>query len=161
MLDVGANIGWFSLLAKAHGASKVYSFEPNLQNMIRFCESLHLNKWLGGDDNHDHRGGADVNTAQQQRTKKETVIPIPKGASNHTGSLKFFDNGGNNPGMATFAASGGIVLGELHVITLDSFAEQHGWFESKPTIALFKLDVEQYEFRSFKRSTKVNIFKAD
>ena len=29
MLDVGANIGWFSLVAVAHGAMKVYSFEPN------------------------------------------------------------------------------------------------------------------------------------
>jgi len=42
-LDVGTNIGWFSLVAVAHGASKVYSFEPNLQNTIRFCESLSMN----------------------------------------------------------------------------------------------------------------------
>ena len=39
MLDVGANIGWFSLVAAAHGATKVYSFEPNMQNTVRFCES--------------------------------------------------------------------------------------------------------------------------
>jgi hypothetical protein len=37
MLDVGGNIGWFSLLAVASGATKVYYFEPNLQNTVRLC----------------------------------------------------------------------------------------------------------------------------
>jgi len=49
-LDVGGNIGWFSLVAAAHGASRIYTFEPNLQNTIRFCESLSLNGWLTPDD---------------------------------------------------------------------------------------------------------------
>ena len=44
-LDVGGNIGWFTLLAKAHGASKVYTFEPNPVNVVRVCESLKLNGW--------------------------------------------------------------------------------------------------------------------
>ena len=43
-LDVGANIGWFSLVAASHGATRVYSLEPNPQNVIRLCESIHLNQ---------------------------------------------------------------------------------------------------------------------
>ena len=34
-LDVGGNIGWFSLVAAAHGASRIYTFEPNLQESPR------------------------------------------------------------------------------------------------------------------------------
>jgi hypothetical protein len=48
-LDVGTNIGWFSLVAAAHGATKIYSFESSLLNTVRFCESLSLNGWSSGD----------------------------------------------------------------------------------------------------------------
>ena len=44
-LDVGGNVGWFSLFAAAHGASKVYTFEPNPSNVVCICESITLNKW--------------------------------------------------------------------------------------------------------------------
>lgn len=129
MLDVGGNIGWFSLVAAAHGATKVYTFEPNLQNTVRFCEALSLNRWL-----HDDRS-------------KDVVIPVNKGASNHNGQEKFYETKPNNPGSFSFAKLRGDakVMGELDLTTLDSFAERHGWFELKPNIALFKLDVEQYE----------------
>lgn len=57
-LDVGGNVGWFSLLAAAHGASKVYTFEPNPTNLLRLCESIILNGF------------------------EDIIQVIPKGASN-------------------------------------------------------------------------------
>lgn len=42
VLDVGMNIGWFSLLSRSLGHN-VYSFEPNPMNIKRMCASLRLN----------------------------------------------------------------------------------------------------------------------
>lgn len=44
ILDVGAQVGWFSLLARAAGR-EVDAFEPVKQNVFRLCESLFLNHW--------------------------------------------------------------------------------------------------------------------
>ena len=155
-LDVGGNIGWFSLLAAAHGATKVYTFEPNPANLVRFCESLSLNDWL-----RDDRG-------------KDTVIPIAKGVGSEITTLKLWRADEENPGSFTFSKQNAVnafhkgdnrgenphrytpqeakeyldkegVVGEIDIITVDSFAKNRGWFESKPSIGFFKLDVEGYE----------------
>ncbi len=144
-LDVGGNIGWYSLLAAAHGASKVYIFEPNPANLVRFCESLMLNDWLP-----DDRG-------------QEKIIPIAKGVGKEVAKLTLWRAGESNPGSFSFSEElvskfksktdmqeNGVV-GEIDVITLDSFARSHGWLDdddlrnSKPSIGFFKLDVEGYE----------------
>eukprot|EP00545_Synedropsis_sp_CCMP1620_P007140 CAMPEP_0119003756 /NCGR_PEP_ID=MMETSP1176-20130426/747_1 /TAXON_ID=265551 /ORGANISM="Synedropsis recta cf, Strain CCMP1620" /LENGTH=432 /DNA_ID=CAMNT_0006955381 /DNA_START=33 /DNA_END=1331 /DNA_ORIENTATION=+ len=44
VLDVGAQVGWFSLLARGLGL-EVDAFEPLRPNLFRLCESLHLNRW--------------------------------------------------------------------------------------------------------------------
>lgn len=141
MLDVGANIGWFSLVAAAHGATKVYSFEPNLQNTVRFCESLSLNRWL-----HDDRS-------------RDVVIPISKGAGNKNERKSFYQGDGiSSPGSYTFKKAFSVEkepIGELEVTMLDSFAERHGWFDSKPSIGFFKLDVERFEPEVFEGADRL------
>jgi len=130
MIDVGANIGWFSLVAAAHGATKVYSFEPNLQNTVRFCESLSLNHWLRED------------------RSKDIVFPISKGVGKSEEKKNLYMVDENNPGSFTFnkdVARPDKVVGEMEITTLDLFAERHRWFDSKPSIGLFKLDVEHFE----------------
>lgn len=155
-LDVGANIGWFSLLAAAHGATKVYSFEPNLQNMIRFCESLSLNRWLLDDRSYDDQDGVQI-------------IPITKGLGETEERKTMYAVNDVNPGTFSFNKSyarkfpvkdkdgnelkdenGNTVLDfkvidTYDIITLDSFAESQGWFESKPSIGILKIDVEKFE----------------
>lgn len=42
--DLGANVGWYSLLGSALGASEVYSFEPVPSNVSILREHLRLNK---------------------------------------------------------------------------------------------------------------------
>lgn len=135
-LDVGSNIGWFSLVARRHGATEVYSFEPNVQNTIRFCESLALNGY--------HLDGR--------------VLPIMKGAGETEGEEKLYAVDESNPGSFTFEKlarskvgrnSTGLKatreIGTLRITTLDDFAERHRWFETKPSIGFFKIDVERYE----------------
>ncbi|KAL7440328.1 hypothetical protein ACHAXM_007199, partial [Skeletonema potamos] len=134
-LDVGANIGWFSLVAAAHGATKVYSFEPNLQNTIRFCESLTLNGWGAGD----------------------LVIPIAKGVGRVEENKTLYGSAGNkNPGAFSFSESrSGDAIGEMEITTLDAFAERHGWFESRTSIGVFKLDVEYFELEVMEGAEKL------
>lgn len=43
-IDVGMNIGWFSLWGLSLGA-EIYGFEPNPINRLRFCESIAMNKF--------------------------------------------------------------------------------------------------------------------
>ena len=142
MLDVGANIGWFSLVAAAHGATRVYLFEPNLQNTVRFCESLSLNRWLRDD------------------RSKDVVIPIAKGVGNREDQRELYAVDEYNPGSFTFQKARAKkfmnenetapkVIGKMEITTLDSFAERHGWFDSRPSIALFKLDEEHFELEVF------------
>ncbi len=143
-LDVGGNIGWFSLLAAAHGATKVYTFEPNPANLIRFCESLVLNDWL-----RDDRG-------------QDMVIPIAKGVGQESAKKKLYRIDDNNPGTYSFSEAwvgkfkrksemnhDDSWVDEIEIVTLDSFARSHGWLDSddasRPSIAFFKLDVEGYE----------------
>jgi len=139
-LDVGANIGWFSLVAASHGATRVYSLEPNPQNVIRLCESIHLNQPIW----------------QKQRSLnsgKHTpiVVPIVKGAGN-TEEIKTMyakAHQKHNPGSFAFRPPSNsnqtIVVGNMEITTLDAFAERHGWFTNKPNIGMFKLDAERFE----------------
>jgi FkbM family methyltransferase len=48
VLDIGMNIGWFSLYSRAHGHD-VASFEPNPTMFLRMCESLEYNNWKDDD----------------------------------------------------------------------------------------------------------------
>lgn len=44
VIDIGANIGLFSLYAARQGAKKVYAFEPNHQAYLTLCKSIESNK---------------------------------------------------------------------------------------------------------------------
>jgi len=139
-LDVGGNIGWFSLLAKAHGASQAYVFEPNPANLVRICESLTLNGW------------------------KESVDVMMMGVSDEVSKKALYKTDATNPGSFSFDqkrankyTDGGKAekVGEFQMITLDAFAEEMGWFENKTPIAFFKLDVEGFEPQILKGAEKL------
>jgi len=141
-LDVGGNIGWFSLLAAAHGATRVYTFEPNPANVVRICESLSMNNWLPND------------------RRKDFFTPILKGVGSVSGIQQFYRRELNYPGSNTFhppdaRKSHYNPMGEIEIVTLDSFAETHGWFDERPNIAFFKLDVEGYELQVIEGAQKL------
>jgi len=131
VLDIGGNIGWFTLIAASLG-HRVLTFEPNRINNIKHCESLHMNGWL-----HEDR-------------KDDLVELYESGVGDkHGEELKLFHfPGKRNPGKATFniARRGtGRVVGSFTLLSLDQIAEDKGWFESRPTIAFVKVDVEGFE----------------
>lgn len=48
VIDLGANVGVFALLAAHHGARRVIACEPNLDNYRRLVENIALNPSLAG-----------------------------------------------------------------------------------------------------------------
>jgi FkbM family methyltransferase len=143
--NYSGNIGYYSLVSASMGDFKIDSFEPNLKNALRFCESLVMNSWK----NEQEQESAD------QGALFDPVVPLgrpsvniwPAGVSDTTGTLRFFESYGN-PGAGRFTSNFGnnrTDYMELPVTTLDVFAEERGWFESRPRIAIMKVDVERHE----------------
>ena len=133
VLDIGGNIGWFTLISASLG-HRVLTFEPNRINNMKHCESLQLNGWL-----HDDR--------------KDNLVELYESGvgDSHGKVLKLFHfPGRRNPGKATFNAARrgkgtGQVVGSFTLLSLDQIAEDKGWFESRPRITFVKVDVEGFE----------------
>ena len=134
VLDVGGHIGYFSLLAAAHGNMVVDAFEPNLKHSIRLCESMILNNWY--------------NEYEQQSSSKNARINWHPYATGKSESIEVFQEHPIDPGMGTILKEGAPDTEkgyQMRVISLDNFANSRGWFETKPDIAIFKVDVDGYE----------------
>ena len=144
MLDVGGNVGWFSMLSAAHGA-EVFVFEPNVVNMIRLCESTVLNGW-----------SLSSNAGENQ------VHPYLKGVNDiHGEELVMYKVDPSNPGSFSFSKEhsdkssylkeGAHLLEDtLQMVTLDALARDQHWLDeddNDATIAILKIDVEGLELK--------------
>ena len=67
------------------------------------------------------------------------------------------NNSNSNPGAFTFQKQGrnATVVGTMEITTLDSFAEQQRWFKNKPSIPIFKLDVEHFELEALQGAKRL------
>ena len=140
VIDIGMNIGWFSLLARAYGHD-VVAFEPNPKMHYRMCESIQLNGWDTDSGN--------VNTDAR------TVQMFPYGLGVEIGTFNLTT--GRNPGGSSFyeekLAKRHRKVMPVRVTTLDTVALQEGWIPARdpdPTspvmhIHLMKIDVEGFE----------------
>jgi FkbM family methyltransferase len=155
VLDVGGNIGFFSLFSlslseESKQRIRVHTFEPNPMNNLRHCESLELNDW-----HHPQQGGEKVaaNAAQ-----KASIVIHPIGVSQQNGEMSFILAPGANPGTGHFETKTrgrNKKQNKIMVITLDNFARRHGWLDdasssssrraASPNIAILKIDVEALE----------------
>jgi FkbM family methyltransferase len=166
VVDVGGNIGYFTLRSAAVAASlqvpyELIAFEPNPVNIARFCESL----WLNAD------------TFFAPSTRRTTVDIYQQGVSDKAAILNFSLPHSSNPGTGTFRDSevvrsqllheanqfqkregraGKIALKsvappptqEIPVTTLDAFAKYRGWWPvntERVDIHILKIDVEGLE----------------
>ena len=160
VLDVGGNIGYYSLFSASFGPFAIDTFEPNPTNLFRFCESLQLNGWTANEFNASRVSGQPAVNAWQM------------GASNVASRLKFSPNPRRNPGAGMIVedsrraqdASLRGALMEIQVTTLDDFAVARGWLPSNNNdgnnnnnnnapspvrIEILKVDVEQHEAQVF------------
>jgi Methyltransferase FkbM domain len=168
VLDVGANIGYFSLVSMAAASDRdvvVDAFEPNPVNLLRTCESLALNNWTQtwSTTGNDPQGDVD------DVSSSPGVHLHPVGVSDTNEVLPFLTNR-VNPGASQFASDvqeatalvntskGAYHHGtNMSVITLDAFAMSRGWIgphqarqekkDRPPNIAVLKVDVEALEHK--------------
>jgi FkbM family methyltransferase len=143
VMDVGGNIGWFTLFARSMGFS-VETFEPNERNCVRLCESLRLNRWSNAVEN-----TFDAFSLQQQQ-RNVNVHYIALGDKDTKQTFYFHPS---NPGQGSLHTPANAALntyeGEMtktvKVVTLDSFVHGRGWFDASVEIAILKVDIEGYE----------------
>lgn len=145
VIDVGMNIGYYSLLSAALG-HVVMGFEINPANLMRMCESLDLNRNHHLMMNHHHQNS-------QHASAASPVAVFRRGVSDVDGQVLHLVVP-KNPGEATLeeTSSNEINAHSVSTITLDTFATEQSWLDTaaaathpKPTIRLLKIDVEGHE----------------
>ena len=122
VVDVGANIGYFTLIAAelVGPSGTVYAFEPEPENYGLLNKNIHLNAY-------------------------SNIKPIETAVSNECGSTQLFlsamDHGSHS--IYDAAARGVTATHTVVTTTLDAFLEGEGW----PNVDLVKIDVEGAETR--------------
>jgi hypothetical protein len=154
VLDVGANVGYYSLLSAARQHA-VVSFEINPSNLIRLCESIHWNQQYHLPETPlQHPSGKDIN----QITSLFPIRLFRNGVSNLHNETVQVVVPHHNPGEAQVKPimeqpkhhhheAATLYHSVATTVTLDAFAREHGWFTdattaiTSPGVALPKMDI--------------------
>lgn len=148
VIDVGGNIGWYSLLSASNGA-KVDVFEPNEFNYLRTCESICINNWM--DESCGHFG--DLSVEGSNRNGRVSIYPVGVGRQEE---IVAFDTGSktnHNPGQGKIIRSGFLEnKNTIKIVPLDLLASRLGWYSTD--ISILKVDVEGFEYDVFQGARK-------
>jgi len=130
MLDIGANIGWYSLVAaKTNPKSIIHSFEPIPTTYSRLIHNFALNSI-------------------------DSLRCHNYGFSNEPGSFPFYfyPEGSGNASMQNLAGRKDVTIVDCELRTLDSVLD---WLPSANTIDFIKCDVEGNELFVLKGGLKL------
>ncbi len=165
VLDVGGNIGYYSLLSAARNHA-VLTFEINPTNLIRICESIHLNRpsHLGVKSPTMVSSPQLLPHGRQLDQKEQELIMAPiklfrLAVSNQSNVTWKVAIPRRNPGEANVESIAGsrieqVEKSTLHhsfvsSTTLDQFAQQRQWFDGlqrhQVFISILKVDTEGHE----------------
>eukprot|EP01047_Picozoa_sp_COSAG01_P033696 COSAG01_NODE_2491_length_7583_cov_32.473944_2_plen_291_part_00 len=130
VLDVGANIGYFSLLFLSQGY-RVVSFEPNLRNRVRVERSLAINGFGG-------RSVLRGNTVSDRAGQRHVM-------SSQSGAVKNF--GGSSAHIAAATDVDGVVTSTTLDVecTTAGAQEQDAFRWDQAPVQLLKMDIEGFE----------------
>ncbi len=120
IVDIGANIGWYSLVLSSGSKPQVLSFEPDPFNFSLLQDNIKLNK-------------------------KDNIQPFNKAVSDQPGTMTLYLYKNYNLGRhSAIRQRNSIGSEEVETIQLDGFLENKGLGDKK--IRLIKIDIEGYEF---------------
>ncbi len=120
VIDIGANIGVFSLYAALSGAKKVYAFEPSKEAFEILCKNISLNNF------------------------SDIIIPINKAVSNVDDLiLQFPYSSSPYNSIGSCDSDNNMNYCEISTITINTFIERNDAIDK---IDLLKLDCEGAEF---------------
>ncbi|MDG5767482.1 FkbM family methyltransferase [Balneolales bacterium ANBcel1] len=115
IMDVGANIGYYSVRFSALTDGNVYSFEPMSYQYSVLKRNLELNRI-------------------------DNVIPVKRIASNTGGEKRIYYSGSDNTGASSMVKESG-EYEDIQAITIDGFCDE----QKITRIDLMKIDVEGHE----------------
>lgn len=116
IIDAGANIGIFSLLALKKGAKKIYSFEPNKKTFETLEENIRLN------------------------SGENIIEPIQKGLFDKKDSSQFIESGGGSRIVGLMESIEGDTT-TISLISLDEFVQEN----NIKRVNFIKADIEGSE----------------
>lgn len=120
VIDIGANIGVFSLYAALSGAKKVYAFEPSREAFEILCKNIKLNNLT------------------------DVIIPVNKAVSSIDDLIiQFPCSSSPYNNIRSFASDNELICCEILTVTIDSFIDKNVNIHN---IDLLKLDCEGAEF---------------
>jgi len=128
MLDVGANIGWYSVVMAKYSGLQIYSFEPDPHNFHCLTQNIANNNIQG------------VHLFQNAVADRETKMKLHLYKSYNTGRHSLIDHG----------KTGKYV--EVDTVTIDGFMQKQG-LAGQP-VELFKIDIEGFEMAAFRGATE-------
>jgi FkbM family methyltransferase len=122
VIDIGANIGYYTLLAarRVGPKGKVYAFEPEPQNFKLLIENIQLNGY-------------------------KNVVAVQKAVSNRAGTASLFLGlrGSGSHSLLSSRDYGKETIA-IKTVTLDEFFEKKG----SPAIQMIKMDIEGWEMEA-------------
>jgi FkbM family methyltransferase len=119
-IDIGANIGYYSLVASAENpAGKIYSFEPYSLKFEELNANIRLNKL-------------------------QNIIPVHAAVSDHGGKARIYISGKDNEGESGLLSPENYegIMEEVKVVTLDEWSERN----HIEKIGFIKMDIEGAEY---------------
>ncbi len=128
VLDVGANVGLFSILASKKTKNKIYSFEPYSLNYKCLVKNLKNNNVYN-------------------------VIPIPKAVGEKKGIRKLFFNPEKTAGCSLYKEISDFDMGgyeDVKVISIDEFVKE----QKLKRVDIIKADIEGAEMELLKGAEK-------
>lgn len=130
LLDIGANIGWYSVLFSrlANNDNQIFAFEPDPLNSTLLNHNLEINE-----------------------AKSVTVIQAAVAES--TGKAKLYQYNSNNLGKHSMLESSDQTSVNVDTVGLDEFFSDIGLEDRK--VRVLKIDVEGYEYFALKSGKEI------
>jgi len=120
IIDIGANLGWYSLVFSVQQRPTIYAFEPDALNFSLLKENVELNK-------------------------KPNVQLFNKAVGDKAGVLTFYLYKGYNLGRHSFIQQKNSVgTVEVETVRLDDFLKEKNM--DKKRIKFIKIDIEGFEY---------------
>jgi len=124
ILDIGANIGWYSVTLHAPATAELYAFEPDPLNFHMLTENIRING-------------------------KDNVRAVNAAVGSSRGTMKLYRYRNYNRGRhSLIRQEKSVDYVEVPVITVDEFLKENGAGER--TIRFIKLDIEGFEWEALK-----------
>uniref|UniRef100_A0A7S3WBH0 Methyltransferase FkbM domain-containing protein n=1 Tax=Emiliania huxleyi TaxID=2903 RepID=A0A7S3WBH0_EMIHU len=132
LLDIGANLGWFTLLAAASGHARVIAVEASSSNAAKLERSLCLN---GGNFTKHvklHKVGVGATTAECALVARRNNIASPAVVCGESDPAAFMNKWGASRRFTDY-----VVTGTMHMTRIDDLVTSR--------VDVIKIDVEGHE----------------